>query len=60
MDIQVWIADPEYGREDSIIFEGPLYDAHSEIESFMNYRIFQVEVDDQGMLYIGIESPNSY
>ena len=60
MNIQVWVDNPEYGPEDSIIFGGRLYDAYGAIESCLTCRVIQIEVDDSGMLYIGIESPNSY
>ena len=60
MNIQVWVNNPEFDPDDSIIFEGRLYAAYDSIEAYMDCRVFQIEVNNLGMIYIGIESPNSY
>lgn len=49
IDIQVWTAD------DTIFFEGKLYDSYKVIKPYEYCRIFQIEVDDHGKLYVGIE-----
>ena len=63
--IQVWgrtydgMGDADkYGFGDDnegIIFEGRLYDSHNAVRPYEYCRIFQIEVDDKGKLYVGIE-----
>lgn len=55
VEIQVWTGDSEYTGEDSIIFEGRKYDSYKAVEPYEYCRIFQIEVDDHGKLYVGIE-----
>lgn len=65
VEIQVWgrtydgAGDADkYGFDDDnegIIFEGKLFDSHKAIEPYEYCRIFQIEVDDHGKLYVGIE-----
>ncbi len=54
IDIQVWSHDDSI-FEDGIIFEGKLFDSRRIVEPYMFCRIFQIEVDDHGKLYVGIE-----
>ena len=54
VDIQVWCSD-DSNFKDGIIFEGKLYDSRRVVEPYEYCRIFQIEVDDQGKLYVGIE-----
>lgn len=65
VEIQVWgrtyddAGDADkYGFGDDsegIIFEGRLYDSYKAVEPYEYCRIFQIEVDDHGKLYVGIE-----
>lgn len=52
VDIQVWSDD---ASDDNIIFEGKLYDSRRAVKPYEYCRIFQIEVDDNGKLYVGIE-----
>ena len=54
VDIQVWdMSAPDDG---SIIFEGKRYDSYDAIEPYESCRVVQIEVDDHGKLYVGIET----
>lgn len=52
IDIQVWDMS---SADDNIIFEGELYDSRKVIEPYEYCRVVQIEVDDHGKLYVGIE-----
>lgn len=52
LDIQVWA---DAASDDNIIFEGKLYDSYKAVKPYNYNRIFQIEVDDHGKLYVGIE-----
>lgn len=54
VDIQVWCSD-DANFKDGIIFDGKLYDSRKVIKPYEYRRIFQIEVDDYGKLYVGIE-----
>lgn len=54
IDIQVWSDDVD--SDDNIIFEGKFFDSYKLVEPYMYCRIFQIEVDDHGRLYVGIET----
>lgn len=53
VDIQVW--DMNSPDDGSIIFEGRRYDSYDAIEPYESCRVVQIEVDDHGKLYVGIE-----
>lgn len=53
VDIQIWSNDTD--TEDNIIFEGSKYDSYKIVEPYEYCRIFQIEIDDHGKLYVGIE-----
>jgi hypothetical protein len=55
IDIQVWCAD-ESAFKDGIIFEGSFFKSRKAVEPYMYNRVFQIEVDNQGKLYVGIET----
>ena len=65
VEIQVWgrtydgVGDADkYGFGDDgegTIFEGKLFDSYKAVEPYEYCRIFQIEVDDHGKLYVGIE-----
>lgn len=55
VEIQVWSPDADSLFEDGIIFEGKLFDSYKAVEPYEYCRIFQIEVDNQGKLYVGIE-----
>ena len=65
VEIQVWgrtydgSGDTDkYGFGDDsqgVIFEGRLYDSYKAVEPYEYCRIFQIEVDNTGKLYVGIE-----
>lgn len=55
VDIQIWPGDTDYTGDDSIIFEGKLYDCRKAVAPYMYNDIFQIEIDDHGKLYVGIE-----
>ena len=65
VDIQVWgrtydgAGDADkYGFGDAgegIIFEGKFFDSYKAVDPYMGCRVFQIEVDNQGKLYVGIE-----
>lgn len=52
--IQVWSPDFS-GNDDGIIFEGNIRRSYKTVEPYMYNRVFQIEVDEQGKLYVGIE-----
>lgn len=54
IDIQVWCGDEDTFK-DGIIYEGTLYASRKVVDPYMYNRIFQIEVDDHGKLYVGIE-----
>lgn len=55
VEIQVWSHDADSLFEDGIIFEGKLFDSYKAVEPYEYCRIFQIEVDDHGKLYVGLE-----
>ena len=55
VDIQVWYNSDRSGVGDGIIFEGKFYDSYKAVEPYMYCRVFSIEVDNTGKLYVGIE-----
>ena len=53
VEIQIWSDATD--TEDNIIFEGRKYDSYKIVEPYEYCRIFQIEVDSHGKLYVGIE-----
>ena len=54
IDIQVWCSD-DTTFNDGIIFEGSFFKSRKVVEPYMYCRVFQIEIDSHGKMYVGIE-----
>lgn len=54
IDIQIWCNDDDTFN-DGIIFEGKLFNSRAVVSPFMYCRVFQIELDAHGKMYVGIE-----
>lgn len=56
VQVQVYSPALDDKFEDGIIFEGTMWDSYSAVEDYKQCWVYQIEVDDHGKLYIGIEA----